>query len=56
MADKQKLADQIRSNAEMAKEGEKKRKGGKTGFPNQPVQVHMGHRFVTVASVTVQSH
>jgi len=33
MADKQKLADQIRSNVEMAKEGEKKRKGGKTGLP-----------------------
>ncbi|HJM67917.1 MAG TPA: DUF2116 family Zn-ribbon domain-containing protein [Candidatus Thalassarchaeaceae archaeon] len=33
MADKQKLADQIRSNAEMAKEGEKKRKGSKTGLP-----------------------
>ena len=33
MGAKQKLADQIRSNAEMAKEGEKKRKGGKTGLP-----------------------
>ena len=33
MADKQKLADQIRSNVEMAKEGEKKRKGSKTGLP-----------------------
>ena len=33
MAAKQKLADQIRANAEMAKDGEKKRKGGKTGLP-----------------------
>jgi len=33
MADKQKLADQIRSNVEMAKKGEKKRKGSKTGLP-----------------------
>ena len=33
MANKQKLADQIRSNVEMAKEGEKKRKGGMTGLP-----------------------
>jgi predicted nucleic acid-binding Zn ribbon protein len=33
MAAKQKLADQIRANAEMVKDGEKKRKGGKTGLP-----------------------
>ncbi len=33
MANKQKLADQIRANAEMAKGEEKKRKGGKTGLP-----------------------
>ena len=33
MANKQKLADQIRSNVELSKESEKKRKGGKTGLP-----------------------
>ena len=33
MANKQKLADQIRSNVEISKAGEKKRKGGKTGLP-----------------------
>ena len=33
MANKEKLADQIRANAEMAKRGEQKRKGGKTGLP-----------------------
>ena len=33
MANKQKLADQIRANSEMAKGEEKKRKGGKTGLP-----------------------
>ena len=33
MANKEKLADQIRANAEMAKKGEKKRKGVKTGLP-----------------------
>ncbi len=36
MVPKQKLADQIRANAEMAKDGEKKRKGGKTGLPKSP--------------------
>ena len=33
MASKEKLADQIRANAEMAKKDVKKRKGGKTGLP-----------------------
>ena len=33
MANKQKLADQIRANAESSKAGEKKKKGGKTGLP-----------------------
>jgi predicted nucleic acid-binding Zn ribbon protein len=33
MANKQKLADQIRANVEISKAGEKKRKGGKTGLP-----------------------
>jgi len=33
MGSKQKLADQIRANAEKAKDGEKKKKGGKTGLP-----------------------
>ena len=33
MANKQKLADQIRANVESSKAGEKKKKGGKTGLP-----------------------
>ncbi|MDE0707953.1 MAG: DUF2116 family Zn-ribbon domain-containing protein [Candidatus Poseidoniales archaeon] len=33
MAKKQKLADQIRTNVEISKAGEKKRRGGKTGLP-----------------------
>ena len=33
MASKEKLADQIRANAELAKKEGKKRKGGKTGLP-----------------------
>ena len=33
MANKQKLADQIRANVESSKVGEKKKRGGKTGLP-----------------------
>ena len=33
MADKQKLADQIRANVESSKSSDKKRKGSKTGLP-----------------------
>ena len=56
MVPKQKLADQIRANAEMAKDGEKKRKGGKRVCRNLPVQAPTSHRTGIVRFVNAQYH